>query len=237
MKPVIGVFTTVYNDGMHSIFTEYIESLAAAGGLPLIITYTDDNDSIRQLSELCDGFCFTGGVDIHPSYYGEEMLPECGDVQDKRDSLEMRAFPAVLASGKPILGICRGAQLVNVALGGTLYQDIPSQLGESFPHRQTEARLEHSHYARVLGDTPLAKLLGEGRVQINSFHHQAIKQLGEGLAVMAFADDGVVEAAYGVGEQYIRLYQWHPERLAHSDDGERALFEDFIRACDINKNK
>ena len=230
-KPVIGVFAVVEDDGTHKIFKEYVESLDAAGGLPLIATYTDDNDSIEQLIELCDGFCFTGGVDIHPSYYGEAMRPECGEVQAKRDSFEMRALRAVLASGKPVMGICRGAQVVNVALGGALYQDIPSQLGEAFPHKQAEARLEHSHYVNVLGDTPLAKLLGEGRVRINSFHHQAIKRLGDGLAVMALADDGVVEAAYGTGEQYIRLYQWHPERLTHSDECERELFTDFICAC------
>lgn len=231
MKPLIGVFGTVDNDGTHMLFKEYIESINAAGGLAVIVAYTESEESLRQLAKICDGFCFTGGVDIHPGYYGEELLPECGEVHHRRDSLEMRAFPIVLASGKPILGICRGAQLVNVALGGTLYQDIPSQLGESFPHRQTESRYEYSHCARITPDTPLSELVLEEIIKVNSFHHQAIKRLGEGLCVMAVADDGIIEAAYGDGDSYIRLYQWHPERLAYSDECAKRIFSDFISAC------
>lgn len=230
-KPVIGVFSTVEDDGTHKIFKEYIESLDAAGAIPVIVTYTEREDSIRQIAELCDGFCFTGGVDIHPSYYGEQTAPECGEISAMRDSLEMRALPTVLSTGKPILGICRGAQIVNVALGGTLYQDIPSELGENFPHRQTEGRYEYSHCVSLLCETPFRELCGTERIRVNSFHHQAIKRIGEGLSAMALADDGIIEAAYGVGEQYIRLYQWHPERLAYSDGCARAIFTDFVNAC------
>ena len=207
MKPVVGVFTPIDGDGTHSIYMEYVQSLDKAGAMPIIVGYTDDEESLKQLADICDGFCFTGGVDVDPSYYGEQMLPECGAVQDKRDSLEMRAIPLAVATGKPILGICRGAQVVNVALGGTLYQDIPSQLGEDFPHRQTVGRYDCAHSVRIFPNTPFAELTGAEGVMVNSFHHQAVKKVCEGLAVMAVADDGIVEALYGTGSQYIRLYQ------------------------------
>jgi putative glutamine amidotransferase len=137
----------------------------------------------------------------------------------------------VLASKKPILGICRGAQMINVALGGTLYQDIATQLQTELSHRQTEGKFEHSHAVNILQGTPLFALLHQERIPANSFHHQAVKALGEGLAVMARADDGVVEALYHTVHPYLRLYQWHPERLCKTDSAALSVFADFVASC------
>ena len=233
---MIAVFASIENDGTHKIFKDYIAALDLAGAIPVVVGYTDDGDSLRELAERCDGFCFTGGVDVHPSYYGESVLPECDEIQAERDSLEMRAIPIAMATGKPILGICRGAQVINVALGGTLYQDIPSIIPGCLGHSQKGVVGPHDyfHEADVTKGTPLYELAGAGRIKINSFHHQAVKDIGAGLAPMAKADDGVIEALYGTSQQYIRLYQWHPERLIGRDALERALFSDFTNAC-MNK--
>lgn len=236
MKPIIGLFISIANDGTHTLFKEYIEALEGAGAQPILLPYTEGCENLDRLVEICDGFCFTGGVDVAPCYYGEAMLPECGEIQDRRDSFEMMAIPKVIASGKPILGICRGAQVINVALGGSLYQDIPSQLSTAIDHRQSAGRYEPWHFATVTPDTPLAILVGEDKISVNSFHHQAIKRLGDGLRAMATSEDGIIEAAYRDGEQYIRLYQWHPERLIESDRHERAIFTDFVTAAISNKD-
>lgn len=237
MKPIIGVFTPIDDDGMQMIFREYTEALEGAGAIPILVANTDSPADIEQLAEMCDGFCFTGGVDVDPMHYGEDKLPECGEIQKKRDALELLAIPILLRSGKPMLGICRGAQVINIALGGSLYQDIPSQICTDITHSQTCGRYEHSHFVSVLADTPLAELIGEGSIRINSFHHQSVKTLGKGLKVMAKSEDGVVEAMYLDGDSYMRLYQWHPERLISNDANARAIFNDFIKAVTDKKER
>ena len=137
----------------------------------------------------------------------------------------------VLAAQKPILVICRGAQLVNVALGGTLYQDIPTEMQTTLLHRQSEPKFSPSHAVRVIEHTPLMELVGKEWLEANSFHHQAIKHLGKGLAVMAVAEDGIIEAVYATGASYLRAYQWHPERLYDTHWQHRLVFDDFINAC------
>lgn len=230
MKPVIGVFTPIDDDGMQMIFREYTEALEGAGAIPILVANTDSPADIEQLAEMCDGFCFTGGVDVDPMHYGEEKLPECGEIQKKRDALELLAIPILLRSGKPILGICRGAQVINIALGGSLYQDIPSQIKTDITHSQTCGRYEFSHDTNIIAGTPLSLLTYEARVTVNSFHHQSVKTLGKGLKVMSRADDGVVEAMYLDADSYMRLYQWHPERLVSRDALSRAIFDDFVNA-------
>lgn len=133
------------------------------------------------------------------------------------------------------MAICRGAQLVNVALGGTLYQDIPTEIISNIPHRQTEPKDSHSHEICVFENTPLRNLVMSERIKVNSFHHQALKLLGNGLSVMATADDGVIEAVYSTEHPYLLAYQWHPERLFDADNLNRVLFTDFIDACEVKK--
>ena len=135
------------------------------------------------------------------------------------------------------MGICRGAQLINVALGGSLYQDIPSEISTDISHRQKESGEISTHEIRILSDTPLMELIGEEKIAVNSFHHQSIKALGEGLEVMAFAEDGIVEAVYFNGENYLIGYQWHPEKLRDTDQYKKLLFNDFIKACKGKNNE
>ena len=231
MRPIIAIFTEIDEKLNVNIRNTYINAVESTGGLPLIVPYLKSDESLETLIERCDGFIFTGGGDIDPRYYGEEKKPTCGDIEYNRDELEFRVFDSIFASGKPILAVCRGIQLVNVALGGTLYQDIPTELDTGMIHKQKEPEDAPSHEVNVLESTPLYELLKSKRVVANSFHHQAIKKLGNGLKIMATADDGIIEGAYIPGERYFRAFQWHPERLVDIDAHNRLIFEDFINAC------
>jgi len=231
MTPIIGLTAVVDGEKKSSLLSTYAEAINNSGGLALILPYTDSEEALSGYVSLCDGFLFTGGVDVDPVIYGEERLAECGEIQRYRDEYELRLLPLVLEARKPSMFICRGAQVLNVALGGTLYQDIPSQYETDIPHRQREPRSEPSHEVEIMKGTPLYELVGRCRMTANSFHHQAIKKVGEGLSVMARADDGIIEALYGCGDTYIRAYQWHPERLATISNDNNILFVDFINAA------
>lgn len=235
MKPVIGILSDINNERVASALYPYTLSIERSGGIPVIIPFTIKSEMICEYVNLCCGFLFTGGADIDPLYYGEEAVHECGELQPYRDSLEFLIFNEAMRQGKPIMGICRGAELVNVALGGTLYQDIESEIETHIAHRQTEPKFSHSHKVNVLHETPLSRIADSERIRVNSFHHQAIRILAKDLIPMAIAEDGIIEAVYYSGESYLRAYQWHPERLYDADKLNRLLFEDFINACKERK--
>ena len=231
MRPVIGLTVALDAECTTTSPNAYSQAIELAGGLPVLLPYTEDPDMLSAYLGLCDGFFFTGGADVDPTRYGEEILPVCGELQVQRDAMEFSLLSHVLPTEKPILGVCRGTQLINAALGGTLYQDIPSQLQTTLTHRQLEPKFAYSHAVDVLPNTPLSALIGTRRIAANSFHHQAIKAIGDGLAVMATAEDGVIEALYHTAHPYMRLYQWHPERLCDRDEVHLAPFVEFIAAC------
>ena len=236
MKPVIGISMN-YEDGKNTLHDLYSSIIIAAGGLPLLIPNTPDAAVIRELSLMCDGFLFTGGADVEPSYYGEERLAECGESIAERDRAEFLLFDLAYESGKPILGICRGMQLINVALGGALYQDVNTAIATSLLHTHDTALENHvpQHGISVICDTPLYALVGES-MGVNSFHHQAVKRLGRNLLPMALAPDGVIEAFYMPGERYVLGLQWHPERMYFEDDKTRKIIKEFIDAATAAKN-
>ena len=230
-RPIVGVLAEVDAEKRCSVMQAYLAAIESSGGAPFLLPYSEEEGTLQALLSFCDGVLFTGGADISPSLYGEETREACGEIYPYRDRLEMRAFSLVMEKNLPILAICRGAQLVNAALGGTLYQDIPTEYETAIGHRQSEPRYAHSHEVHVLAGTPYHRLIRAERIRANSFHHQAIKTLGRGLSVMAKADDGIVEAVYLEGDRYLRAYQWHPERLCGHDPNHRAIFDDFIEAC------
>jgi len=231
MRPIIGVLAEIDNELSTRVQNPYIYAIERSGGIPILFPYVDDGETIEHLVDICDGFFFTGGADIAPKRYGEEVKDNIVDIQEHRDEFEFHVFQKVKKTLKPVLAICRGAQLVNVALGGTLYQDIPSEVQTKILHRQIELKFSYSHDVRIMINTPLYEMMKAERIKVNSFHHQAIKTLGEGLEIMALAEDGIIEAVYSSGRQYIRAYQWHPERLVETDTQSRIIFEDFIYNC------
>ena len=229
--PIIAILSQVDNEKNTKLASSYTEAIENAGGIPIIFPYSENEETIDKLVKICDGFLFSGGADIEPELYGEKKSAFCDASQSYRDKLELCVFRKAFAAGKPIMGICRGIQLINVALGGTLYQDIPSEYKTEVTHRQTEAQNMPSHSVAIEEGTPLSIIAG-GNMAANSFHHQALKHLGDGLAVMATADDGLIEAVYHTEYPYLRAYQWHPERLWKINRENKMLFDDFIEATE-----
>lgn len=198
---------------------------------------------VADYAHSLDGLILQGGADIHPSVYGEEPMPVLGPVDAVRDTFELELLRAFVTAGKPIFGICRGLQLINVAYGGTLYQDLREQGAAHHPH-VSETYDRHVHELTLAPNSWLGALYGQdGPMRVNSIHHQGIKELGENLSAEAFSDDGVIEAVRGTGETFIFGVQWHPE--FHNADTESAggpallapdpLMEAFFKAAFVRR--
>lgn len=231
-QPIIGLVPSVdLAQDRCSMAGAYCRAVSGGGGLPLVLPLTSDAADLTRILEVCDGILFTGGPDVAPARYGEETLPECGQIIPERDEMEDVLFHAALAAGKPMLGICRGIQVINVALGGTLWQDLPSQVGKAVCHRQPEPYNQPCHMVSVVPDTPLAKLLGKTESAVTSRHHQAVKDLAPGLKVMAYGPDGVVEAVWMPDKPFVWGVQWHPESIYPTSEDSRKLFAAFVEAC------
>lgn len=218
----------------------YLLAVQEAGGLPLVITPAHGGAALRTLYELCDGLILTGGEDVAPERYGAEVVHPTVESVPERDALEFALLEWALADDLPVLAICRGIQVLNVALGGSLYQDLPSDLPGHVGHDQTRldppaARTETRHPVVVRPGSALADLLGAERLEVNSLHHQGIQRLAPGLAAVAHAPDGLVEGVEPADPgrwSCLVGVQWHPEELARAGDvPSRRLFEGFVAAA------
>lgn len=209
----------------------YLHCVEAAGGLPLILPLTTNKEVLAQLVDTCDGFLFTGGQDVNPALYGESPSPNCGEPNRLRDEMEATIFSvAVLAKDKPALGICRGIQLFNVLLGGSLYQHLPAEPGSPTQHKQKPPYDQPIHKVFLEPDASLATIIGAEGLSVNSYHHQGIKQLASELTVTARAEDGLVEGVTLSAKTFVHAVQWHPEYLPKQDVSQD-LFCHFIAAC------
>ena len=235
MRPLIGVMPQVDEKREFlRMFPDYFDGIEEAGGIPIMLPLSDDEESIRKCVDICDGFLFTGGPDISPDYYGEVPINQSVVILPSRDRLEMAMLEEAEKSGKPILGICRGIQVINVFHGGTLYQDLPTQHPSETCHAQKPPFDEPAHKVTLTTDSPLQRLLGKKELAVTSRHHQAIRELGNGLTVMAESEDGLVEAVCLPEYDFLWAVQWHPESTHKTDDASKALFRAFINA--IQKN-
>lgn len=227
MEVKIGIVPAYEEDRGSYVEDAYIDAVERSGGAAVTLPFPFDAVRACDLEE-CDGFLFSGGADISPEIYGEEISELCGKIEPKRDKYELEMLDAILDTGKPILAICRGMQLINAALGGTLYQDLSSQHPTEVTHRCTDAKYDVEHSARLIDGAPLFELIGKERITVNSYHHQAIKTLAVGLRASAVAEDGIIEAVYHT-ERRLSGFQWHPERML--DKESKLIFEDFIKEC------
>lgn len=232
MRPIIGVMP-LWDDEKESLWMlpGYMDGIDQAGGLPVVLHMTSDADRIEQLCSLCSGFLFTGGHDVSTDIYGEEPIPGKVAACRKRDEMETKVLDIALAEDKPVLGICRGIQFINAALGGSLYQDLPLQHPSGVDHHMSPPYDRAVHKVRLLSGTPLAELLGIEETGVNSYHHQAVKKLSEKLTAMAISEDGLTEAAYMPGKKYVWALQWHPEFSYKTDGNSRKIFRSFVEAC------
>jgi putative glutamine amidotransferase len=212
----------------------YMRGLEAAGGLPVVMPPMDV-EAIEPLLERCDGICLSGGPDLDPASYGATPHPELGPTEPPLDRFELAVARRADARGMPVLAICRGTQALNVARGGTLHQHLPD-LAAEIAHRQENAADEPSHSISIEPGSRLGRVLdpedadGAAELEVNSFHHQAIDRLGEGLQVVARAPDGTIEAVEDARREFLIGVQWHAETLVHRPY-EAALFRSFVDAC------
>jgi putative glutamine amidotransferase len=211
----------------------YVEAVAIAGGAPVLIPLNLDEGALRAIYERLDGLLLAGGVDVHPRHYGEAVHEKCGEIDEARDAVELTLTRWALVEGLPFLAICRGIQVLNVAAGGTLYQDIASQVPGSLKHDYWPdyPRNLLPHQVTVHNDSHLAAILGGTRVAVNSLHHQAVKDLAPRFRIVARADDGLIEAIEGHDHPFALGVQWHPEELVEDAPPTRRLFEEFVSAA------
>lgn len=231
-RPLIGLVPLMdYQKDSYWMLPGYMQGLEQAGALPVMLPLTDDPQALSQLADTCDGFLFTGGQDVNPALYGARREEVCGELSPRRDAMEARLLALARAQDKPVLGICRGLQFLNAALGGTLWQDLPTQCPSPVCHRQPAPYDRPIHTVALLPGSPLAALLGKETLAVNSCHHQAVRTLAPGLAPMAAAPDGIVEAAWEPGKRFVWAVQWHPEFSHRTDADSRAILKAFAAAC------
>jgi putative glutamine amidotransferase len=214
---------------------DYIEGVTEAGGIPVVLPPAIGTRAAEMLLDRLDGLLLSGGTDLDPGYYGERPVHELGPTIPERDAWEMALLGLAIRRRMPIFGICRGMQILNVALGGALYQDLPSQHGADILEHCREAPKWHPvHEARVRRGSWLRDLTGGRPVKVNSYHHQGIKILGKGLRASAISPDRVVEAIEwrDLSERWLVGVQWHPEGMRHTSPEHRNLFEAHVRASE-----
>lgn len=233
-KPVIGLTSSfMIHEEMELVFLahSYFDAIRHFGGIPLLIPVMATEEELTCLVDMCDGLLLTGGNDIDPVLFGENILNDTVVIAPERDSQEGKLIDMALERHLPILGICRGIQMLNVHLGGTLYQDIPSQIPSEVSHRMEKPYHRASHDCVLESGTPLHTLCGRSAIGVNSHHHQSIKDLAPGFVCMGRCSDGVVEAMYDPHKPFCWGVQWHPERIWDIEDSSAKIFEAFINAC------
>lgn len=209
-----------------SLNKEYLDAIWKSGGLAVVLPYTEDDARIQEYVELFDGFMFCGGGDVDPQYYNEEKHPKTANISSERDLFESRMFRAVYPTNKPILGICRGEQIINVLLGGTLHQHIEDHI-----ENRGKARDGQCHSVALDKNGLLFALTGKENLLVNTYHHQCVKRLADALACDAVSEDGYIEAYHAPSHPFCLGVQWHPELFYDKDESSVKIFTAFIDAC------
>ncbi|MEG0842991.1 MAG: gamma-glutamyl-gamma-aminobutyrate hydrolase family protein [Romboutsia sp.] len=242
MKPIIGILGNLdfMNDdsipGLEQSYVcnDYINTVINGGGVPFIVPVNTNEEVIRRQLEIVDGIVISGGWDVNPLLYGEEPENELTFVYPEVDDFDLIAIKIALELEKPILGICRGLQVLNVALGGTMYQDLKYIEESHIKHSQSTKKYLGTHSIKIEEGCKLEVILGND-VLVNSYHHQSIKKLGEGLKAIAYSKDGVIEAIEKEGTKFVVGVQWHPEMMSCNCDKMLDLFKHFTKECSMIK--
>ncbi len=242
-RPVIAL-TPYHNTEKDELYMRpaYLKAITCAGGIPVILPMDITGKDVSRLVNLFDAFLFCGGPDVHPFYIREETHIHCGNVSARRDKMELTLLHTVMDRKKPVLGICRGIQLINIALGGDIYQDITSQFSSKFPiaHAQPFAYEIPSHNVTIAADSMLAQICDTHiskkqkilTLPVNSMHHQAIRRVAPGLTVSAYAPDGLAEAIENPEyPAFFLAVQWHPEYLWDQSTADALIFQKFVDAA------
>lgn len=238
MKPFIGItmgsihgarVNLDYETNYLLVANDYIKAIVKAGGIPVSIPIVNSEDFIKLIVQKIDGVILSGGYDVSPWIYGEHPRKGLGRVNLERDIFEVKLVKEVVKRNIPLLGICRGCQVINVALGGTLIQDINEEINTKIPHTYRLSLRYEVHRIKIDPKSKLAKILGTTELIVNSSHHQAVKRVGKGLRAVAWADDGIIEAIESEGDNFVIGVQWHPERILNEVN--LRLFREFVKTC------
>lgn len=231
---IIGISGSVLEEGsMVKAFVNrnYVDSVARAGGVPFIMPICEDENIIKKMIENVDGIIMTGGVDIHPFRFNQEPNPKIGVISKERDDFDFLIMKHAFENNKPIFGICRGIQLINVYFGGTLIQDILSQKNTNILHSQTAPVYTATHKIKIKKDSAICGIFGK-EAEVNSFHHQAIDKLAKDFKITSSAKDGIIESIeYKKKDGFILGVQWHPECMTAKDSKMQSLFSMFADVC------
>ena len=241
MKPVIGVLANILFQkdgkfpGLERTFVnqEYITAVEMAGGIPLIIPFLKEKELLKKLILKTDGILITGGVDVSPQYFNEDPLMKLGYIEPELDQFHLDAIEYAEQYNKAIFGICRGLQILNVAFGGTLYQDLSYLDSSTIKHWQDSRRNGRAHKIIMTEASTLKAVYGD-ELMVNSFHHQCIKKLAPGFKITAKASDDIIEAIESEGGNYKGAVQWHPESMTKDEDHLFKIFEYFIKKTIVN---
>ncbi len=229
MRPLIGITCSgeCNESRSHTLPSDYVRAILRAGGRPVILAPMD-REAAGDLAQTLDGVLLSGGPDMDPRHFGEEPHPRLGRIDPARDDFELDLVRAALQAGTPLLAICRGVQVLNVAAGGTLVQDIASQVTGAIKHAQDAPRYHASHRVTVERHSKLAGMVGAGDVMVNSFHHQAVREPAPGFLASARAADGVIEGMEAANERFVVGVQWHPESMLDAYPAMLEIFAAFV---------
>lgn len=237
MKPVIGISGSILiNKGnafsgyrRSYVNQDYVEAVLRAGAIPFIIPFNEDLEATREMVEKVDGIILSGGHDVNPYYYGEDPMLKIGELFPERDVFDMELYKTAIELKKPIFGICRGYQIINVINGGTLYQDLSYADFVKIKHDQVDNPTQATHFVELEEGTFLKNILGE-KYKVNSFHHQILKDVASGFKVVAKSSDGVIESIEKITEDnFVIGVQWHPEMLSASNEKSQEIFNEFVK--------
>ena len=234
MKPVIGLIP-LFDDEKDSywMLPGYMKVLEKYGAVPIMLPLTDDIEELEVAYSLCNGLILTGGQDVNPTLYGEKKKGTCGSPCEIRDKMEGYLLDRCLEDNKPVLGICRGIQFMNAHLGGTLYQDLDSEYDSQIEHHMTAPYDREAHKVTILDGNRLSVIIGAGTLGVNSYHHQAIKDLAPGVDKIAISEDGLIEAIAVKNHRFAIGVQWHPEFSYTKSVENGKIVEAFVKECQI----
>jgi putative glutamine amidotransferase len=234
-KPIIGITAAYdFDKGISTLKEDYYEAIIHCGAVPILIPVTDEKCIWAEYLDMCDGLILSGGPDIDATYFGSWNMPYAHEISPIRDSMEIFLAQRAIAIDKPILGICRGIQVINIAAGGSIFQDIYAENNTEeklMQHSQRAPRWFQIHNVNITTETCLHSIFERKSLKVNSFHHQAVSEVAPGFIVNAYTDDGIIEAISMENKKFILGVQWHPENLWRKDTTHLKLFERLVSVC------
>lgn len=230
-QPIIGITTFISSKGL-TLPTTYIDAVDDSDGVPMVLAKTPDTEKIKSQIDKVDALLLTGGNDIEPALFNEEPHQQLGEIEPGRDEYESKLIEHALEKEIPVLGICRGAQILNIQQGGTMYQDIYDQIDtEVNQHTQKAARNYLAHTVNIKKDSLLHRIVGQTKIRTNTFHHQANKDVPDHFIISATSPDGVIEAVESTVHDFVMGLQWHPEGTYFNDEPSKKIFHALVEAA------